>query len=369
MKRFLVILTLLVIVGGLLWTGYYLYSRDHVKPIVYEVQQPFVSDILKKTVATGSVVPRKEVTVKPQVSGIITKLFVEPGDIVKKGDLIATIEIIPDVVNLNNAENRLNRARISLENAQRDFDRNAPLAKDGVISPANFQQFEIAISNAREELSAAEDNLELIRKGSTKKSGKTGNTNVRAIIAGMVLDVPVEEGNSVIEANTFNEGTTIASLADMKDVIFEGQVDESEVGKIKVGMELLLTVGAIEDEKFSAELEYISPKGVDTNGAIQFQIRAALKLKPGQFLRAGYSANADIVLDRHDQVLAIPESLLQFSGDSVFVEVETKDQVFERRLIQTGLSDGVNIEIKSGLSAADRVKNPNSGLLEGVAAE
>ena len=364
MKRIAVVLVLILVFGALIWTGWYLYQKDREVPVVFETEAPAYRDILKKTVATGSVVPRKEIAVKPQVSGIITKLYVEAGQIVNKGDLIAVIEIIPDVVNLNNAENRLNRAKISLENAQKDYDRNLPLSKDGVISPAAFQQFDIALSNAREELSAAEDNLELIRKGSTKKSGKQGNTTVRATISGMVLEVPVEEGNSVIEANTFNEGTTIATIADMKQIIFEGKVDESEVGKIRTGMQLLLTIGAIEDETFDATLEYISPKGIAENGAIQFEIRAAIQLRPGQFIRAGYSANADIVLDRKDSVLSIPESLLQFDENGKpFVEVETKPQAFEKREITTGISDGVHIQISGGISEKEKVKNPNQTTL------
>ncbi|MEO1448567.1 MAG: efflux RND transporter periplasmic adaptor subunit, partial [Bacteroidota bacterium] len=260
---------------------------------------------------------------------LIEKLYVEAGDPVKKGDLIASIRIIPDMVTLNNAENRVRRAKIALEQAKREYDRSKALKEDGVVAEANYQEVETNYLNSQEELNAAEDNLQLIRKGSTKRSGKTANTNVRATISGMVLDVPVEEGNSVIEANTFNDGTTIAIVANMDEMIFEGKVDESEVGKIKTGMALLLTIGAIESETYTAMLEHISPKGIEENGAIQFEIRAAVNLKEGQFIRAGYSANADIVLERRDQVLTIPESLLQFGkNDTPYVEVETSSQIF-----------------------------------------
>jgi HlyD family secretion protein len=355
MRTFLIILVILLFSGCFGGTIYYLYSKSQEKPLEYKTEQPAMQTIIKKTVATGSVVPRKEIEIKPQVSGLIEKLYVEAGDVVQKGDLIASIRIIPDMVNLNNAENRVNRARISLKNAQRDFERNKKLFEDGVIAEANYQQFELANNNALEEMTAAEDNLQLIRSGATKKSGKTGNTNVRAAIAGMILDVPVEEGNSVIEANTFNDGTTIVTVADMDEIIFEGKVDESEVGKIRTGMDLLLTIGAIEGERFDA-------KGLEENGAIQFEIRAALHLKKDQFIRAGYSANADIVLDRRDSVLAINESLLQFDEqDSTFVEIEVTPQEFEKKYIKTGLSDGINIEVISGISKETNIKNPNSG--------
>lgn len=364
MKRSTVLLILLSVVAMMIATGYYLYSKDKKKPISYKTEQPFVTNIIQKTVATGAVVPRKEVEIKPQVSGLIDKLYVEAGDLVKRGDLIATIRIIPDMVTLNNAENRVNRAKLALKNAKADFDRNQELFKDGVIAEATFQQFELDYQNAQEELNAAKDNLDLIRKGSTSRSGQVSNTNVRAAISGMILDVPVEEGHSVIEANTFNEGTTIATVANMDEMIFEGNVDESEVGKIKTGMTLLLTIGALEDEQLEATLEHISPKGVVDNGAIRFQIRAAVNLKKDQFIRANYSANADIVLDRRDSVLAIPESLLIFEGKETFVEVHTGNQNFEKMPVSLGLSDGINIEVLDGIEKDTDIKNPNA-IVEG----
>jgi HlyD family secretion protein len=359
MNRIGIIFILLVIVAFMAGTGYFLYSKNQTPEVTYETESPSVRDVVKKTVATGSVVPRKEVDIKPQVSGIINKLYVEPGDQVKRDDLIAQIEIIPDMVNLNNAENRLRRAKLMLENTERDFKRNQQLLTDGVIAEATFQQIELDYLNAQEELNAAQDNLDLIRKGTTKRSGANTNTNVRATIGGMVLDMPVEEGNSVIEANTFNEGTSIAVVADMREMIFEGTVDESEVGKLRPGMDLVLTIGAIDNQTFDAVLEYIAPKGVEENGAIQFEIRAAVKLREGQFIRANYSANADIVLDRRDQVLTIPEGVLQFSGDSTYVEVASGGGTYRRQPVETGLSDGIHIEVTSGLSPDDQLKNPN----------
>ncbi|MEZ4827706.1 MAG: efflux RND transporter periplasmic adaptor subunit [Bacteroidia bacterium] len=361
MKRAIVPVIIVGVIAGLmLWTGFSLYKKNQKAPVVFETETPFYTDIIKKTVATGSVVPRKEIEIKPQVSGLIKTLYVEPGDIVKTGDLIATVRIIPNMLNLNSAESRVNRAEIALENARKEYERNRQLFTDGVIAEAVFQQFDLNFKNAKEELAAAKDNLQLIREGSTQKTGKTANTNIRATIGGMVLDVPVEEGNSVIEANTFNDGTTIAVVANLEDMIFEGKVDESEVGKIREGMELLLTIGAIETEKFTAILEHISPKGVEENGAIQFEIRADVKLKKDQFIRAGYSANADIVLQRRDSVMAVREAVLQFEEEKTFVEVEESSQQFRKVPVETGLSDGINIEILSGLTEKDKIKNPNT---------
>jgi len=359
MKTFFRILIIAIIVGVFGFTIFYLYGKSKETPVMYETTTAFVApSIIKKTVATGSVNPRKEIDITPKVSGIIEELFVEPGQMVKEGDVIARIKIIPNMVNLNNAESRVNRAEISLENSKRKFDRQKELYDDGVIPAAEFEQFELNYENALEELSSAQSNLELIQEGQTKQSGTTTNTLVRSTIAGMVLDVPVEQGNSVIESNTFNAGTTIATVADMTEMIFEGKIDETEVGKISEGMPLMLQIGAIEDMSFDAVLEHISPKGVEENGAIQFEIKADVVLQEEQFIRAGYSANADIVLARADSVLAVPESVIQFEDDTAFVEIETMPQVFEKRTIELGLSDGINIEVVSGITEEDNIKVP-----------
>ena len=359
MKTFFRILIITIIVGVFGFTIFYLYGKSKETPVMYETTTAFVApSIIKKTVATGSVNPRKEIDITPKVSGIIEELFVEPGQMVKEGDVIARIKIIPNMVNLNNAESRVNRAEISLENSKRKFDRQKELYDDGVIPAAEFEQFELNYENALEELSSAQSNLELIQEGQTKQSGTTTNTLVRSTIAGMVLDVPVEQGNSVIESNTFNAGTTIATVADMTEMIFEGKIDETEVGKISEGMPLMLQIGAIEDMSFDAVLEHISPKGVEENGAIQFEIKADVVLQEEQFIRAGYSANADIVLARADSVLAVPESVIQFEDDTAFVEIETMPQVFEKRTIELGLSDGINIEVVSGITEEDNIKVP-----------
>lgn len=360
MKRFFVLMVVLIVLALFGVTIYFLWDKSQVEPVVFETREPFRADIVSKTVATGSVVPRREITIKPQVSGIVESLYVEPGQRLKKGDLVAKVTIVPNMVNLSAAENRVKRAKISLDNAENEYARNKRLYEDGLLAEQQFVRYDLDLKNARQEVSAAEDNLVLIREGARKQAGTPTNTIVRATRSGMVLEVPVEVGDSVIEANTFNAGTTIASVADMDEMIFEGKVDESEVGKIHEGMDLLLAIGAIEDKQFNAKLEYIAPKGVEEDGAIQFEIRAALERQADVFIRANYSANADIVLDRRDDVLAIREAWLQFDGPTPFVEIETGEQEFERREIEVGLSDGVQIEIVSGVTEADRIKDTNS---------
>ncbi|MCY1722675.1 efflux RND transporter periplasmic adaptor subunit [Prolixibacteraceae bacterium Z1-6] len=359
MKKVVRILGVIILVGAFGGTLFFLYNKSKKKEDVFENKNPFYSDVVMKTVATGSVVPRFEIEIKPQVSGIIDELYLQPGDRVTKGQIVAKIKIIPDMVTLNSAETRMNRAKINFEDAQIDYDRQQKLFDKNVVSYEEFKASKVAYDSAKEELTAAENNLELIKNGVTKKAESATNTLVRSTIDGMVLDVPVEEGNSVIQANTFNDGTTIASVANMQDMIFQGNVDETEVGKIKEGMPIELEIGAIDKQKFAAVLEYISPKGVEDNGAIQFEIKANVQLTEDQFIRAGYSANANIVLEKKDSVLVIPEGLLKFENDSSFVEVNTGNDLepnYEKRFVQTGLSDGINIEITEGLKLDDKVK-------------
>jgi HlyD family secretion protein len=351
LKIFIWVLVLAVFVG----TIGYLYTKSLEKPEVFETATAAKKDIIKKTVATGSVVPRYEIEIVPQVSGIIDELYVEAGEYVKKGQLLAKVKIIPNMVSLNEAEARVEKAKIQLDKAQVDYNRQLKLYEQEVIPESQFLDYEVSLKSAKEELKTAESNLRLIQEGVRKEADEASNTLIRSTIEGMVLDVPVEIGNSVIESNNFNAGTTIATVANMNNMIFEGNVDETEVGKIREGMPIELTIGAIEDHKFDAVLEYISPKGVEENGAIQFEIRAALALKDSLFVRAGYSANADIVLQRADNVLAIKEGLLQFDEDQTFVEVKKPDGTFEKKEVTTGLSDGINIEVVTGLNGEEEI--------------
>jgi len=357
MNRIFRILGIVILVGIFGGTIYFLYTKSKKAPELFETKNPFVSNVIRKTVATGSIVPRKEIEIVPQVSGIIDELYIVAGDFVKKDQVIAKIKIIPDMVNLNNAENRLNRAKLSSDDSKIDYDRQQKLYDQKVISYEEYKKAKVSYDAATEELSGAENNLELIKNGVTKRVQTATNTLVRSTVNGMVLDVPIKEGNSVIQSNTFNNGTTIATVADMKDMIFKGKVDETEVGKIKEGMNIELEIGAIDKDKFGAILEYIAPKGKEENGAIQFEIKATVVLKEDQFIRAGYSANANIVLEKKDSVLVIPEGMLKFEKDSSFVEVETTTpQTFEKRMVKTGISDGINIEVTKGLAKSDKIK-------------
>ena len=357
MKKAIRISVLILFLGLVVYTIYYLYKKDQTAPVVYTTTTPFVTNIIKRTVATGSVVPRKEIEIKPKISGIIEKLYVEPGDIIKKGDLIAKVRVIPNMINLNEAESRLKRAKITLKETELDYNRKKKLYQQRVIAEADFQIVELKYQNAQSDAKTAEDNLQIIKEGVTKDAGEITNTLVRSTIDGMVLQVPVEEGNSIIESNNFNDGTTIPTVANMNEMIFKGKIDESEVGKLKLQMPLIMHIGAIENKEFYAVLEYISPKGVAENGAIQFEIKAAMKLNDSIFIRAGYSANADIVLARKDSVLAISESIISFEDGKTYVEIEIEKQKFEKKEIKTGLSDGINIEIISGIKEEDKIKN------------
>ena len=338
----------------------FLYKKSQAKPVVYETELADVADITKKTVATGSIVPRREVEVKPKVTGVLTELNIEPGAKVKEGDPLGKISIIPDAVQTNQAEAGVRTAQIAFDNAKRELERNEALFKQGVVADAELQRYRTDFALRKQELATAQSNLQIAREGATKSSGKTSTLVVTATASGMVIDVPVKVGFSVIQANNFNPGTTVAVVADMDDMIFEGRVDEAEVAKIKEGMKLQIKVGALEKEMLEGVLEYISPKGKTVDGAIQFEIKAAVKQKGGVLIRANYSANADIVLDEKKQVLAIREALVQYKDDKPFVEVETSPQNFVARDVKLGLSDGVKVEVLAGVTKADRIKIPET---------
>ena len=355
MKKVIRISLIIILIGSMGFLGFFVYKKSEKPKNVFATDSTFVTNIEKKTVATGAINPRREIEIKSQVSGVVEKLFVEPGDQIKSGQLIAKIKIIPDVVALNNAEARLKEAIINHKNSEQEMKRQKRLFDERVISELDYNQYLLTYNLNKQQVEAAENNLELIKEGASKKSGAVSNL-VKSTVAGMVLDVPVEEGNFVIETNTFNDGTTIASVADMSELIFEGKVDEAEVGKLKEGMQLKLTIGALDTVKFFADLEYISPKGIEEEGAIQFEIRAAVKQREDYFLRAGYSANADIVLDKKEKVLAVKESNVLFEEDKTFVEVAMGEQQFEKKEITTGISDGINIEVLSGLNEDQKIK-------------
>lgn len=355
MKRIMKWIVLGIIAIVFIGTLVFLYNKSNEAPVVHEVDSPARMTIIKKTVAIGKVIPRREIEVKAQVSGVVEKLYVEPGQTVKEGDIIVRIALRPNMINVNTAEAQLLSARINLQNQAADLDRYQKLRAQKAISESEFNQFLTNYNLQKEAVTSAENALLLLRTGATKDSDKVSNM-IPATIDGTVLDVPNKEGAFIVETSTFQSGTTVATLADMNDMIFEGLVDESEVGKLSEGMELVLNVGALEGKPFSATLEYIAPKGVTDQGAIKFTIRAAVQLDEELFLRSNYSANADIVLDKRENVLAINEGNLIIENGATYVEVETAPQQFERREIKTGLSDGINIEVVSGLNEDEKIK-------------
>ena len=307
---------------------------------------------------TGKIEPRNEVNVKPQINGIISELYKEAGQTVQEGEVIARLKVIPDMSSLSSAESRVRLAEINLAQAQTDYEREKILFDKQLVSADEYDKIVQALAQAKEERAAAQDALEVIRDGVSSTNATGSSTLVRSTITGLILDIPVKEGNSVIQANTMNDGTTVATVADMSDLIFNGSIDETEVGLLVEGMPMHITIGALPEYSSEASLEYISPKATEENGASEFQIKAALPTDDGTTIRSGYSANAEIVLQEAKDVLSVQESALEFEGDSVYVYLMTAPQVFERRSITTGISDGINIEVLSGLGEGDKVRGP-----------
>ena len=346
-----------VLIAGSLFAAAFFVKTNNKSAITFETQKMFKTSIEKKTVVTGKVIPEDEVEITPQIQGIIDGIYVEEGDQVMNGDLLAKIKVVPNEQNLNSAEGRLANSRIILKNAKIEYERNKNLFKNGIISKQQFDNVELNYNQARLDVSNSKSDLQIIRLGS-KGGSASANTNIRATVAGTVLEIPVEKGDQVIASNSFNAGTTVATIADLNKMIFEGKVDEAEVGKLVIGMPLEVNLGAIEDKSLKAELKFIAPKGNEEQGAVQFKIEADLFLNDSIFVRAGYSANASLVLERKDSVMAVSESLLQFDSktEEPYVEIEVGDQKFERKDIEIGISDGVNVEIINGISEDDKIK-------------
>ena len=353
-------IVLLSIVGlAVVGTFVFLWKKAQPEVTEYEIVTPERGTVETKTVATGNVEPRYEILIKPQISGIISEVLKEAGQRVTEGEIIAKVKVIPEMGQLNSAESRVNVARISLEQVESTHRRDEQLFKQGILTAEEFDVSKANYRKAKEELANAQSSLEIVRDGISRNSRSSSTTQIRSTITGMILNVPIKVGNSVIQSNSFNDGTTIASVANMNDMIFRGNVDETEIGKIREGMPIKLTVGALGTRTFDAVLEYVSPKGEEKNGAIQFEIKAAVSLPDTSFVRAGYSANAEIVLERAANVLTIPESTVEFHGDTAFVQVvkqEKPKQIFEKRQIKTGLSDGIKIEVKEGLTEKDKIR-------------
>lgn len=358
MKKVLKIAGLSLLGLLVILTFVFLWQKSRPKEVVYHIETVTKGNIEKRTVATGKVEPRNEILIKPQMSGIISEVYKQAGEIVQTGDIIAKIQVVPDMVTLSSAESRLSRAEIALDQSRRNYERDSKLYENKVISKEEFEKVALQYKNDQEELRAASDNLSLVRTGITASSAKYSNTLVRSTVSGTILDIPVKVGNSVIQSNNFNDGTTVASVANLNDMLFVGKIDETEVGKLHEGMPMEITIGAIQNREIPATLEYVSPKGTEESGAILFEMKAAMKLPTDVFIRAGYSANAEIILDERNDVLMIPESSLEFSGDSAFVYLvkSEKPQNFERKLVKIGLSDGIHIEVQTGLQLNDKIR-------------
>ena len=356
-KLIIAIIVAFIFIG----TFVFLYQKSQPEPVVYNEFTTKMGDVSKTTLITGKIEPRNEVNVKPQISGIITDIYKEAGDIVQAGEVIAKVKVIPDMSQLSSAESRVRLAEINAKQAQVDYDRDKVLFDKHLITAESFDKVSQTLHQAQEEVKAATDALEVVRDGVSKSNASASSTLIRSTISGVILDIPVKVGNTVILSNTFNDGTTIATLANMKDLIFRGNIDETEVGQLSIGVPMKITIGALQDVKLNASLEYISPKAVENNGANQFEIKAAIDVKGAKSLRSGYSANAEIVLQTAKNVLTIPESAIEFSGDSTFVYLvkgKGEQKTYERHPVTIGISDGVNIEIKKGLSKKDIVRGP-----------
>ena len=356
-KLIIAIIVALIFIG----TFVFLYQKSQPEPVVYNEFTTKTGDVSKTTLITGKIEPRNEVNVKPQISGIITDIYKEAGDIVQAGEVIAKVKVIPDMSQLSSAESRVRLAEINAKQAQVDYDRDKALFDKHLITAESFDKVSQTLHQAQEEVKAANDALEVVRDGVSRSNASASSTLIRSTISGVILDIPVKVGNTVILSNTFNDGTTIATLANMKDLIFRGNIDETEVGQLSIGVPMKITIGALQDVKLNASLEYISPKAVENNGANQFEIKAAIDVKGAKSLRSGYSANAEIVLQTAKNVLTIPESAVEFSGDSTFVYLvkgKGEQKTYERHPVTIGISDGVNIEIKKGLSSKDVVRGP-----------
>ena len=358
MKKVIKYIIVVLIVAVFAGTFVFLYKNSQPEEIRYQELPAQKQDVARSTVLTGKIVPRNEVNIKPQINGIIAEIYKEAGQMVQQGEVIARLTVIPDMNSLSAAQSRVRLSEINLKQAQTNFDREKALFEKNLISAEEYEKTEQQLNQAKEEYAASQESLEVIRDGVSSKNATSSSTLIRSTITGLILDIPVKVGNSVIQANTLNDGTTVATVANMSDLIFEGQIDETEVGSLYEGMPLTITIGALKDYTFDASLEYISPKAVENNGANQFKVKAAVKVDSEHVIRSGYSANAQIDLEKATDVLTVPESALEFVKEESYVYKKAQDGTYTKTKVETGLSDGVNIEIKDGLSEGDTVRGP-----------
>lgn len=356
MKKYVKYIIAAIFAFIFLGTFAYLWQRSRPQEIRYEEITVAKTDIRRTTLITGAIEPRDEVNIKPQISGIVSEILKEAGETVRENEVIAKVKVIPEMGQLSSAESRLRIAEINLRQAQTNYDRQKALYDKDLVSAEEYEKEKQALDQAKEEKIAAEESLEVVRDGVSRRNATASSTLIRSTVNGLILDIPVKVGNSVILSNTFNDGTTIATVADMNDLIFRGNLDETEVGSVKEGIPMIITLGALPDVRMEATLEYISPKAVKENGANNFEIKAAVSQLDSAVIRSGYSANAEIILKEVKDVVSVPESAITFEGDDCYVFLDLGDRNYEKRAVTTGLSDGVNIEITSGLEAGQKIR-------------
>lgn len=379
LKKALYLLLGIIVAAAFLSVIAYLVKSNSQENEAFLTRTPIVQNMEDKVMATGKIVPREEIEIKPNMSGIVEKILVKEGDKVTAGQLIASIRIVPQVADVNGAMQQVNAANIGVSNAktnlanqQQQFAMQQKLYTQGVISKQEFltaqQQFYTAqqnVKNANQQLITAQKGLQIARTGVTPELQSMATTQIRAKANGTVLEVPVKVGSQVIEANSFNPGTTIASIADLNSLIFEGEIDEAQAGKLKEGMPMNIVIGALQNKTFPGKVTMIAPKGTDENGTIKFPIEGDVLNPTNEYIRAGFSANGEIVLSSEKNALLVDESLIQYEKvkgkDQPFVEVKQANGSFKKVNVVLGASDGINVQIKSGISKNAEIKvwNPS----------
>ena len=378
-KKAIYILLALIFAVALFSGISYLVKSNSKENEVFLTRKPMLQDMEDKVMATGKIVPREEIEIKPNMSGIIDKILVKEGDKVTMGQLIATLKIVPSVSQVNaaqqdvqNANLQINNAKANLATQQQQFNMQQRLYNQGVISKQEFltaQQnllsMQNQLKNANQQFQTAQKNLQIARTGVADGLQSLATTQIRSKANGTVLEVPVKVGYQVIEANQFNAGTTICSVADLNSLIFEGKIDEAQAGKIKEGMEMKVIIGALQNKKFPGKVTMIAPKGKDESGTIKFPIEGDVFNPNNEYIRAGFSANGEIVLSSQKNALLLDESLIQYEKDKgtdkPFVEVKQPNGSFKKTYVKLGASDGINVQILSGIdkNADVKVWNPS----------
>ena len=331
-------------------------SQGKTKELYEEVTPTANDSIVKSTVLTGSIEPRDEILVKPNMNGIIAELNHLPGDFVQEGELIAKIQMVPDVAMVQSAASRVDAARVDLKRTEEVYKRDKSLYDQQILAKEAYETSLANYRRAKIEYSSAVEQLDLTRTGSSASTSKRNNNLVFATVTGTILEQPVKVGSRVTMANNFNEGTTVVSIADLTDLLFIGNVNESDVNNVTVGSPVTIHVGALKDKTYHAVVEYVSPKGKDTSGTILFEVKAAISGDDLSALKAGFSSNAEVEMAHKTGVLTIPEATVTYEGDKSFVFVKGGKGQYEKKEVTLGLSDGIKVEVLSGLTGDETLR-------------